>query len=238
MVSIVGEVNTPTKIRVRRGGERVLDMVAQAGGIKYPGYETFVTLQRGRRKATVYFNSLVANPDENIFVSPGDTIYVYREPRRYLAFGANGMSSTAAAAGLSNQFNFDQERVSLAEGVAKAGGLMDDRANPGQIFLYRLEAREALKAMGVDLSKFPGNMDAIPTVYRANFRDPSSYFFAQQFPMRMRDVLYVSNADSVEITKFLTFIRGVTSSVSGMVEDGAAARHGARYIANGTAPGL
>jgi polysaccharide biosynthesis/export protein len=238
MVSVVGEVNTAAKLKIRRSGERVLDMISQAGGIKYPGYETYVTLQRGKRKATVYFNSLVAHPDENVFVSPGDTIYVYREPRRFLAFGANGMSSASAAAGLSNQFNFDQERVSLAEGVAKSGGLMDDRANPGQIFLYRLEAREVLGTMGVDLTKFPPNQEAIPTVYRANFRDPASYFYAQQFPMRMRDVLYVSNADSVEVMKFLNFARGITSTVAGVTQDAAATSHGARYLATGHAPGL
>ena len=232
MVSVVGEVRTPTKMRIRRGGERVLDMVAQAGGISFPGYDTYVTLQRKQRQTTVYFNSLVAHPDENIFVAPGDTIYVYREPRRFLAFGANA----ASGLGASNQFNFEQERVSLAEGVAKAGGLLDDRANPGQIFLYRMEARDVLQAMNVNLGKFPAKQRVIPTIYRANFRDPSSYFFAQHFPMRMKDVIYVSNADSVEIVKFLTFVRSVTSTVSGVASDGGQTRHGIRYLTHGQAP--
>jgi polysaccharide export outer membrane protein len=103
--------------------------------------------------------------------------------------------------------------------VAKAGGLLDSRANPGQVFLYRMEYREALAAMHVDLSKFPKDQKFIPTIYRANFRDPSSFFFAQKFPMRHKDVIYVSNADAVEVVKALDYLRSVTSTVSGVAGD-------------------
>jgi polysaccharide export outer membrane protein len=81
VVAVLGEVNTPRKARLTQNGERVLDMIAQAGGPHAPGYETYVTIQRRGRKATIYFNNLVSHPEENIFVTPGDTIYVYREPR-------------------------------------------------------------------------------------------------------------------------------------------------------------
>ncbi|MGB8871500.1 MAG: polysaccharide biosynthesis/export family protein, partial [Rhodomicrobium sp.] len=142
-VSVIGEVNTPKKINLTQNGERLLDAIALAGGPKYPGYETYVTLQRRGRKATLFFNSLVLHPEENIYAAPGDTIYVYREPRRFVAFGAVGVAAgigaSSALTGLSGQFSFDQERVSLAEGVAKAGGLLDNQANPGQVFVYRME---------------------------------------------------------------------------------------------------
>jgi polysaccharide biosynthesis/export protein len=234
-VSVVGEVNSPKRTRVVQNGSRILDAIADAGGIKYPGYDTFVTLQRRSRKSTVFFNTLVKHPEENVYVIPGDTLYVYREPRRFVAFGA---FNSFGALGATGQFNFDQERLSLAEGVGRAGGLIDNQANPGAVFLYRLESREALLCMGVDVSRFPPQSDAIPTVYRANFRDPSSYFYAQQFPMRGKDILYVSNAESVEVTKFLVFLRTVTSTAGGVAEDGASARHGIRYLSTGTAPGL
>jgi polysaccharide biosynthesis/export protein len=202
-VSVIGEVNAPKKVRLTMGGERMLDMIAQAGGPKNPGYETFVTLQRKGRKATVFFNTLVAHPKENIYAAPGDTIYVYREPRRFVAFGAVGVAvgvgASSALTGLSSLVTFDQDRLTLAEGVGKAGGLLDTRADPAQVFLYRLEIRDSLEAMGVDLSRFPPGQKTIPTVYRANFRDPSSYFFAQQFPMRNKDVIYVANSESVQV---------------------------------------
>lgn len=217
-VAVFGDViNGANKFKIRLGGERVLDMVSRAGGIKFPGYDSFVTLQRGRKHATVYFPSLVNHPGENIYVAPGDTIYVYRDPQKFVAFGA--LATIGQTQGLTAQFAFDQERLSLNEAVAKAGGLLDSRANPGQVFLYRMEYREALANMGVDLKRFPPDMKVIPTVYRCNFRDPSSFFVAQAFMMRHKDVIYVANADSVEVVKFLDYVRAISSTASSVASD-------------------
>jgi polysaccharide export outer membrane protein len=217
-VAVVGDVvNGANKFRIRPGGERILDVISRAGGTKFPGYELFVTLQRQKKRATVYFPTLVNNPGENIYVAPGDVVYVYREQQKYVAVGALGSSTLTT--GLTGQYAFEQEKLSLNEAVAKAGGLLDSRANPGQVFLYRMEYRDALAAMKINLSKFPKEQKFVPTIYRANFRDPSSFFFAQKFPMRHKDVIYVSNADSVEVVKFLDFIRAMTSTVSGVAGD-------------------
>ena len=62
-VTVVGDVVTAAnKFRIRPGGERVLDIISKSGGLRYPGYELFVTLQRGKQKATVYFPTLVNSP--------------------------------------------------------------------------------------------------------------------------------------------------------------------------------
>jgi polysaccharide export outer membrane protein len=230
-VAVVGEVVSATnKFKIRPNGERILDMISKAGGLKYPGYELFVTLQRGKMKTTVYFPTLVNSPAENIFVSPGDVLYVYREQQKFVAVGA--LSSVGQTSGLTGLFAFEQERLSLNEAVAKAGGLLDSRANPGQVFLYRLEFRETLEALKVDLRKFPRDQKLIPTIYRANFRDPSSFFFAQSFPMRHKDIVYVANADAVELTKFLDFLRTITSTVSGVAEDALITRDSIRALRN------
>ena len=216
--TVVGDViNAANKIKIRHGGERVLDMISRAGGIKYPGYEVFVTLQRGKRRSTVYFPTLINRPDENIYVVPDDTLYVYREQQKFVAVGALG--SVGQTSGLTGQFAFEQEQLSLNEAVAKAGGLLDFRANPAQVFLYRMEYREHLEALSVDLKRFPPDQKLIPTIYRANFRDPSSFFFAQGFPMRHKDIIYVTNADAVEVVKFMAFLRSITSTVAGYAGD-------------------
>ena len=74
------------------------------------------------------FANLVYEPANNIYVQPGDRIYVYREQQKFIAFGATGQQG---------EFNFDAWRINLAEGVAKAGGLVDVQADPGSVFLYR-----------------------------------------------------------------------------------------------------
>ena len=238
-VAVVGDVNTAKKVRLTQNGERILDMIAQAGGPHFPGYETYVTLQRRGHKATIYFNNLVSHPEENIYAAPGDTIYVFREPRRFVALGAVGVAvgvgASSALTGLSSLFSFDQDRLSLVEAVGKAGGLLDYQSNPAQVFLYRLEMRDALQAMGVDLSGFPPEEKLIPTVYRANFRDPSSYFFAQRFPMRNKDVLYAANANSVEVVKFINYATAVTGGVATVTADAAVTRHAVTYLGKGNA---
>ncbi|MGD0720283.1 MAG: polysaccharide biosynthesis/export family protein [Roseiarcus sp.] len=209
-VTVVGEVNAPNKFAVNPSGDKILDVIARAGGIKDQGYENYVTLQRRGLKGTVYFLNLVRDPKENIYVSPGDAVYVSFYQRSFMAFGATGASG---------QFKFQQEILELNEAVGKAGGLLDNRSDPGQVFVYRLENRDALARMGADVSHFSEDRLVIPTIYRVNFRDPSGFFASRKFPMRDGDILYVDNADEVELTKFLSLITTVTGSTATVATD-------------------
>ena len=220
-VTVIGQVGAPNKISVNPAGERVLDVISRASGIVNPGFETFVTLQRAGRKATIYFLSLVTNPKENVFVAPGDTIYVYQQQRSFTAFGESGQSG---------QFKFEQEHVTLADAVGKAGGLLDNRADPGAVFVYRLEYRKILEKMNVDLSAFVPEQKIIPTVYRGNFRDPSSFFVAKSFFLQDRDVLYVTNADQIELFKFLSLVQAVPDTIANVGADAVAVRNTARIL--------
>jgi polysaccharide export outer membrane protein len=204
LVSVMGDVNNPLKFSLSLPGERILDSIARAGGPKNQGWQTFVTLQRRGHKETVSFNRLIAEPENNINVQPGDTIYVFSEQRTFLAFGATGQQG---------QFNFDQDRLSLAEAVAKAGGLVDAQADPRTVFVYRLEPIEYVAEMGVDVSRW-GNVRQIPVIYWANFGDPAGYFLATETPMQNKDVIYISNALTVDFTKFLTFVRTMIATAN------------------------
>jgi polysaccharide export outer membrane protein len=197
-VTVLGDgVGGGAKIPINPAGDRVLDVIARVGGIHNPGYEEYVTLLRRGVKATVYFLNVVKDPHENVFVQPGDTLYVYSYQRAFTAFGATGQSS---------QFKFQQENLTLNDAVGKAGGLQDVRADPGQVFVYRIEHRSTLERIGADISHFRPDEAEISTIYRVNFRDPSGFFAARRFPMRDNDVIYVDNADQVEVTKFINLI--------------------------------
>ena len=226
-VSIIGPSGS-SRLQIRPN-ERILDVVARSGGASIPGYETFITLQRRGHRATVYFPSLINDPRENIYVRPDDTIYIYREQQKFVATGALGAGGVTS--GVTGLFPFEQEQLSLNEALAKAGGLVDGRANP-QVFLYRMEPRETVERMGVDTSKFPAATRFIPTVYRANFRDPSAFFVAQRFPMRNKDAIYVANADSVELEKFIAHSRTLTNYVAGTAVDVLVTRDAIRALGN------
>ncbi len=196
LVSVFGEVNTPVRYPAAASGafDRITDAITRAGGIKGQGYETWVMLQRGDKRATVPFANLVYEPSNNIYVQPGDRIYVYREQQKFLAFGA---------AGQQGEFNFDAWRVNLAEAVGKAGGLVDVQADPASVYLYRAEPREVAELLGVDVSRF--TTELIPVIFNISFRDPGGYFLATNVQMRNQDVVFAANSPSVDVTKFLNY---------------------------------
>jgi polysaccharide biosynthesis/export protein len=212
LISVVGSVNTPLRFAVPMTGarDRVLDAITRAGGISGPGYASWVMLERGGRRATVPFENLVMNAANNIYILPGDRIYVYQEQQRFLAFGANGINT----AGFSQtEVNFDAWRLNLAEAVGKAGGLGDVQADPGAVFLYRQEPREVAKLLGADMTRFNGPL--VPVIFQIDFRDPGGYFLATKFQMRNDDIIFVANARSYEASKVLTFVNLVTSAATG-----------------------
>lgn len=219
LISVLGEVNKADRFPASMAGERILDALTRAGGPKSPGFDSFVTLEREGRRATVPFGALVYQPSNNIYAHAGDTIYVYTEPQTFLAFGAtpiggSGGSSGGATAGgaAGTQLRFDAWRISLAEAVAKGGGLNDALADPATVFLYRGEPREVAQRLGVDCSKFEGPI--IPIIYNVNLRDPSGFFLATAFEIRNKDVLYISNATSVQVTKFLFYLRTIMATAN------------------------
>jgi polysaccharide biosynthesis/export protein len=203
LISVLGEVNRPERFPASAAGEHILDAITRAGGPRAQGFDTWIMLEREGHRATVPFGALVYEPANNVYVHPNDTIYLYREPQTFVAFGAVATGGTTT--GGQGQYNFDAWRLSLAEAVAKAGGLSDSLADPASVFLYRGEVRPVAEQLGIDGSKFQGPI--IPVIYNVNFRDPAGYFLATRFQMRNKDVIYVSNAVSVETSKFLTYLR-------------------------------
>jgi polysaccharide export outer membrane protein len=195
-VSVLGEVNSPVKYPLTSAGDRVLDALTRAGGPKGQDYDTWVTLQRGGRTAQVGYGTLIKSPSNNIYVQPDDTLIVSRQAPSFMAFGASGANG---------QFSFDKEQVFLAEGMAKAGGLLDDRAEPYNVFLYRLESREVAEKIGIDVTKWNGQR--VPVIYSLDLRNPGGFFLARKVPLRDKDLIYVANAEGVEWAKFLQFVR-------------------------------
>ena len=202
LITVLGDVNESGRFNVTLGGDRVLDAIGYAKGAKYQDYETLVTLQRGKRKATVRLSSLTKNPKNDIYLFPRDVIYVKRNQRFFKILGA---------AGLNGEIAFDRENLTLADALSKGGGLLDERADPHTVVLYRREPRKTLQEMGARTPEQYDNL--VPTVYRLNLREPGGFFLAQHFDVRNNDLIYVSNAPIVEWLKVLSVINAHTATV-------------------------
>lgn len=203
LVTVTGEASQPSRFALSRSSDRMLDAIARAGGSKWPPYETYVALQRQGRTTKIYYNRLLNQATNNVFVQPGDVISLSREMRAFQALGASGQNGF---------INFEAETLTLSEAVGRSGGVLDSRGDPAQTFLYRMESRSALERMGYDTTGYP--RDKVPVVYRVNLRDPQGFFLASRFPMQDKDVLFVSNAQTVELTKFLQVLQLAGNTVT------------------------
>src|SRR6516165_4113117 len=133
-----GEVVSGARIPLSVNGDRLLDVIALAGGGKAPVYDTFIRLSREGVTATIPMETLVSVPAENIYAWPADVLTLVRIPQTFSVFGATGQNADV---------NFSSEKVTLAEALAKAGGLLDLRADPAGVFLFRFEPPRVVGAL-------------------------------------------------------------------------------------------
>ncbi len=202
-VTVTGEVTSGALLPVSGKGDRVLDVIAAAGGIKAPAHESFVRLTRGEKTANVPFNTILADNRENVYVRPGDVLTVVREPQRFTAFGGTGRNELVP---------FDAAGMTLEQAIARVGGLLDHRADATGVFLLRFEPAPLVAEM---LPEREGQIETsyVPVVYRLNLRDANSYFLARAFHMRDKDILYVANAPLTEVQKVFSVIGTLASPV-------------------------
>jgi polysaccharide export outer membrane protein len=201
--TVTGEVTAGARVPLDVKGDRILDVIATAGGIRAPAHDSIVELTRGGRTISVPFNTIVSNPKENIYVRPNDTITVIKSPQTFSAFGSTGRNATVP---------FDAAGISLDEAIARAGGLLDYRADPAGIFLLRFEPRKLVEELAPGRS-MPSDGNLIPVVYKLNLRDANSFFLARAFQMKDKDILYVANSPSDPVQKFLGLVGTITSPV-------------------------
>jgi polysaccharide export outer membrane protein len=205
-VSIAGEVVGGKRLALSPGGERLLQVIAAAGGVRAPVHETFVRLSRGGVTATVPLASLVANPDQNIFAEPGDVLTLVRLPQTFTVFGAAGKNTA---------ITFNSEKLSLSEALAKAGGLLDERADPSAVFLFRYEPVDVVRALGQPVATgAPPGMS--PIAYRLDLSDAKSYLLARKFPVHDKDIIFAAEAASQPVYRFFLAL----SQIAGPVETG------------------
>lgn len=204
-VTVSGEQVTGARVPLTGGGDRLLDVIAAAGGSKAPIYETSIRLTRQGQTASLPMSMLVSDPNQDIFVLPGDVIVLTHTPHQFSVFGATGTN---------NQVPFGSERLDLAQAIARAGGLSDQRADPNGVFLFRFEPDNA-----VDRLRLPrlgaARGEGTPVLYHLDLKQVDSYFLAKRFPVLNNDLIYVANAPLTELQKFFTLIGTITGPVIG-----------------------
>src|SRR5207245_997040 len=120
---------------------------------------------------------------------PGDVLTLVRRPKTYSVFGATGVG----AVGKNAAFSFLSDRLSLAEALARTGGLLDERTDPSAIFVLRYEPVEVVRALGQPIAT--GAPEGLASaVDRLELREAGGYLLARRFPVHDKDIIYVANS--------------------------------------------
>ena len=197
-VTIVGDVSTSTRMPLTPRGERVLDAVAAAGGVRQPVSKVTIQLTRGAQVQTLPLETIIRDPRQNVPLQPGDVVTAVFQPYSFTAFGATGKNE---------EIGFEGQGISLAQALARSGGLQDARSDAQGVFVFRYELPASV-ADGAGPAA-PNADGRVPVIYRVDLKDPNSFFLVQSFPVSHRDVLYVSNAPAAELQKFLNLVFSV-----------------------------
>ncbi len=195
-VTVVGDVASSARLPLTVKGERLLEALAAAGGVRQPVGKVTVQITRGGQVASMALADVIRDPRQNIRLQPDDVVTALYQPFSFTSLGATGRNE---------EINFEGTGLTLAQALGRVGGLQDQRADVRGVFIFRLEAPQALGLTpGPELRTTPDGK--LPVIYRVNMKDPATFFVAQGFPIRDKDVLYVSNAPLADVQKFVSLV--------------------------------
>lgn len=204
-VTVIGEVAQSLRMPLTAKGERLLDAVAAAGGLRQPVGKMTLQVTRGDVVQAMAMDTVIQDPKQNIVLQPGDVITALFQPLSFTALGATGKNE---------EIFFEAQGITLAQALARSGGLQDSRADARGVFIFRYEEPLVLGVAGENPPLTPDGK--VPVIYRVDLSDPRSFFVAQGFPIRNKDVMYVSNAPAAELQKFLNILTSVVFTAQGL----------------------
>lgn len=202
-VTVVGEVSKSGHMPLTSRGERLLDAIASAGGVKQQVNKMTIQIARDGRIASEPLSTVIGNPQDNIPLLPGDVVTALYQPYSFQALGAFNTNT---------EVQFEATGLTLAQGLGRIGGLQDNRANIKGVFIFRLEDPERLGNLVTPETQMTPD-HKVPVIYRVDLSNPAMFFVAQGFHMENRDILYVSNAPLIDIQKFVSVITSTTFSI-------------------------
>ena len=191
-VVVSGDVEKPGRIPLTLGHERLLDVIALAGGPKKPDYDTFVQVTRGRSTSRIQLQALTQQPLQDITLIPGDRVQLTYKPRSFTAFGASQKVE---------QVPLNAATLSLAEGIARSGGPDNSRADANAVFLVRYEGPAVARRLGLEVQPA-----GTPVMYRVDLLNPTNYFLTTRVNMRDKDVLLVASARTDQLYKLFGLV--------------------------------
>lgn len=194
-ITVVGEVNQSGIIPVTPRKEKVLDIIAAAGGVKQSVNKTTIQITRDNKTTSMALNQIIQDSKQNINLQPGDVVTAYYQPLSFTVLGATVKNE---------EINFEGQGINLSQALGRMGGINDLKSDPKGVFIFRFEERQNLNPSFEP--KVVTKDNKIPMIYQVNMDDPETFFVIQNFKIKNKDLIYVSNSPSAELQKFLNVV--------------------------------
>ncbi|WP_245873088.1 polysaccharide biosynthesis/export family protein [Albidovulum inexpectatum] len=198
-VSVVGNVGAQGVYPLERPTRTLAAMLAKAGGVAIEPEIAQVVVKRNGMTERVWLKDLYTDSRYDIALRPGDIILVEKDQRKFTAMGATGAQTLV---------DFETQELSAIEALAQVGGLSSNRADPTGIFILRIEEPEVARAV----LKRSDITTPQRIVYVIDLTQPQAMFNAQEFMIRDKDMVYVTEAPYVQWQKLLSAITGTVRS--------------------------
>lgn len=200
-VTVLGEVRNPGRQPLSASHDRILDVIAAAGGSSRSIYDVNVQIQRQGRTYTAPMSIVTTEFNENVRLQRGDQVNLVYKPRRFSSFGAfNAVARSELPPG----------PLTLAEALSGVGGLDSNLADAKSVLIFRFERPETAQALGITQ---PATSRGVPVVYRLNLNEGEGFFIASNFQIEPDDVIYAPRAGAAEMRKFFEFVQSITRVV-------------------------
>jgi polysaccharide export outer membrane protein len=200
-VNVFGDVRQPGRAPLGVNSDRILDVIAAAGGSARETDDLTISIQRGGQTYTAPMTAVTTEFSENVRLQRGDVINVQYKPRRFSTFGAlNAVTQVDMPSGV----------MTLSGAMSKVGGLNTNTANARRVMVFRFERPEVAQALGITQ---PATPKGVPVVYELDFNEAANVFAATNMQIMPEDVIYVPLAGAAEARKFFEVVQSLTRVV-------------------------
>lgn len=200
-VTVLGEVRNPGRQPLSANHDRILDVLAAAGGSSRSIYDVNVQIQREGRTYIAPMAIVTTEFNENVRLQRGDQVNLVYKPRRFSSFGAfNAVARSELPPG----------PLTLAEALSGVGGLDSNLADAKSVLVFRFERPETAQLLGIQQA---ATARGVPVVYRLNLNEGEGFFIASNFQIEPDDIIYAPRSGAAEMRKFFEFVQSVTRVV-------------------------
>ncbi|HEY8591994.1 MAG TPA: polysaccharide biosynthesis/export family protein [Sphingomicrobium sp.] len=198
-VNVLGDVANNGPVALTPRGERLLDVLSAAGGVRKAPDKTMVQVTRDGVVARMPLSVIMRDQRQNIRLRPDDLVTAISEEFSFTALGESGTTA---------EIPFESTGITLAQALGRAGGLKPDRADASGVFVFRLEDPAALDAAILATSRRTAD-GRIPVVYVLDMKQAAALFNAQMFAVRDEDVVYIARAPLTDLQRIVSTVGSI-----------------------------